>query len=79
MTGSISRRDVLLRAAALASASLSAAALAGIAAPLNKPVHSVEIDRALQARGDTQPGEFTEIRIVLPRSYLRKLEIGRET
>ena len=28
---------------------------------------------------DTQPGEFTEIRIVLPRSYLRKLEIGRET
>src|SRR6266403_1275669 len=51
MAGPITRRDALLRTAALASASMfSAAPLTGIAAPLNKPVHSDEIDRALQAR-----------------------------
>jgi methyl acetate hydrolase len=46
MTGSFTRRDALLRTAALASASMIPAALA---APLNKPVHTEEIDRALQA------------------------------
>src|SRR5258707_6623360 len=51
MTGPITRRDALLRTAALASAGMfSAAPLTGIAAPLNKPVHNDEIDRALQAR-----------------------------
>ena len=50
MTGPITRRDALLQTAALASASLSAAPLTAIAAPLNKPAHSEEIDRALQAR-----------------------------
>jgi methyl acetate hydrolase len=51
MTGSITRRDALLRTAALASASLiPAAPLTGIAAPLNKPVYSEGIDRTLQAR-----------------------------
>ena len=51
MTGSISRRDALLRTAALASASMSLAApLTSIAAPLNKSAHSEEIDRELQAR-----------------------------
>ena len=50
MTGPITRRDALLRTAALASASLSAAPLTAIAAPLNKPAHTDEIDRALQAR-----------------------------
>src|SRR6266550_3083780 len=50
MTGPITRRDALLRTAALASASLSVAPLTGIAAPLNKPAHTDEIDRALQAR-----------------------------
>jgi methyl acetate hydrolase len=51
MTGSITRRDALLRTAALASASLiPAAPLTGIAAPLNKPAYSEGIDRALQAR-----------------------------
>lgn len=51
MTGSISRRDTLLRTAALASAGMSLAApLTSIAAPLNKPAHSDEIDRGLQAR-----------------------------
>jgi methyl acetate hydrolase len=46
MTGSFTRRDALLRMAALASASMIPAARA---APLNKPVHTEEIDRALQA------------------------------
>lgn len=49
MTGSITRRDALLRAAALASAGV-AAPLSGIAAPLNKPSLREDIDRALQAR-----------------------------
>src|SRR5258708_26568555 len=50
MTGPITRRDALLRTAALASASMiPAALLTGIAASLNKPAHSEEIDRALQA------------------------------
>jgi methyl acetate hydrolase len=50
MTGPITRRDALLRTAALASAGvIPAAPLAGIAAPLAKPADS-EIDRALQAR-----------------------------
>jgi len=49
MTEPITRRDALLRTAALASASL-AAPLPGIAAPLNKPAHSEDIDRELQAR-----------------------------
>ena len=47
MTGSFTRRDALLRTAALASASMIPAAWA---APLNKPVRTEEIDRALQAR-----------------------------
>jgi methyl acetate hydrolase len=47
MTGSFTRRDALLRTAAVASASMIPAALA---ATLNKPVHTEEIDRALQAR-----------------------------
>jgi methyl acetate hydrolase len=51
MTGSFTRRDALLRTAALASASMiPAAPLPGLAAPLNKPVRTEEIDRALQAR-----------------------------
>jgi methyl acetate hydrolase len=51
MTGSITRRDVLLRTAALASASMiPAVPLTGIAAPLSKLAHSKEIDRALQVR-----------------------------
>jgi methyl acetate hydrolase len=51
MKGTITRRDALLRTAALASASMiPAAPLTGIAAPLNKSAHSEEIDRALQAR-----------------------------
>jgi methyl acetate hydrolase len=51
MTGSITRRDALLRTAALASASLiPAASLTGIAAPLNKPAHTELIDKALSAR-----------------------------
>jgi methyl acetate hydrolase len=50
MTGPITRRDALLRTAALASASLiPAAPLTSIAAPLAKPADN-EIDRALQAR-----------------------------
>jgi CubicO group peptidase (beta-lactamase class C family) len=49
MTRPITRRDALLRTAALASASISAAPLTAIAAPLDKPVHGEEIDRALQA------------------------------
>lgn len=51
MTGPISRRDALLRTAALASASVGLAApLAGIAAPANKSARSEDIDRDLQAR-----------------------------
>ena len=51
MTGLITRRDALLRTAALASASvIPAAPVAGLAASLNKPVHPEEIDRALLAR-----------------------------
>jgi methyl acetate hydrolase len=46
MTGSFTRRDALLRTAALASASVIPAVRA---VPLNKPVHTEEIDRALQA------------------------------
>src|SRR5229473_63254 len=50
MTGPITRRDALLRTAALASAGMiPAAPLTGVAAPLNKPARSEEIDRALQA------------------------------
>jgi methyl acetate hydrolase len=50
MTASITRREALLRTAAVASASVSLAApLTGIAAPLSKPTLS-EIDRGLQAR-----------------------------
>jgi methyl acetate hydrolase len=45
MTG-FTRRDALLRTAALASASMIPAVRA---VPLNKPVHTEEIDRALQA------------------------------
>ena len=51
MTGPITRRDALLRTAALASAGMiPAAALALAAAPLDKPARHEEIDRALQAR-----------------------------
>src|SRR6202043_4054146 len=46
MTGPFTRRDALLRTAALASASTIPA---GRAAPPNKPVRTEEIDRALQA------------------------------
>ena len=46
MTGPFTRRDALLRTAALASASMIPA---GRAAPPNKPVRTEEIDRALQA------------------------------
>jgi CubicO group peptidase (beta-lactamase class C family) len=54
MTGPITRRDALLRTAALASARvIPAAPLAGIAAPLAKPADN-EIDRALQARVATR-------------------------
>ena len=49
MTGSFTRRDALLRTAALASASMIPAAPCRLAAPLNKPAHTEEIDRALQA------------------------------
>jgi methyl acetate hydrolase len=50
MTGSITRRDALLRTAALASASMIAATPSSlIAAPLTKPAQPKEIDRALQA------------------------------
>jgi methyl acetate hydrolase len=51
MTGSITRRDALLRTAALASASLvSAVPLTGIAAPLNQSADVKEIDEELRAR-----------------------------
>ena len=51
MTGSITRRDALLRTAALASASLvSAVPLTGIAAPLNQSAGVKEIDEELRAR-----------------------------
>src|ERR1700726_803485 len=46
MTGPFTRRDALLRTAALASASMIPA---GRAAPPNKPVRTEEIDRTLQA------------------------------
>jgi len=50
MTGPITRRDALLRTAALASAGvIPAVPLTGIAAPLAEPADR-EIDRALQAR-----------------------------
>jgi methyl acetate hydrolase len=50
MMGSITRRDALLRTAALASASMVAPAPSSlIAAPLHKPAHTDEIDRALKA------------------------------
>src|ERR1700730_9063262 len=50
MTGPITRRDALLRTAALASAGMiPAAPLTGVAAPLNQPTHR-EIDRELQAK-----------------------------
>jgi methyl acetate hydrolase len=50
MTGPITRRDALLRTAALASAGMiPAAPLTGIAAPLDRLAHAEEIDRALQA------------------------------
>src|SRR5882762_4475037 len=50
MTGSITRRDALLRTAALASASMiPAVPLPVAAAPLDKLAHS-EIDSALRAR-----------------------------
>jgi CubicO group peptidase (beta-lactamase class C family) len=50
MTRPVTRRDALLRTVLLASASvIPAAPLTGIAASLNKPAHSEEIDRALQA------------------------------
>jgi methyl acetate hydrolase len=47
MTGPVTRRDALLRTAALASASIIPT---GIAASLNKPAHSEKIDKALRAR-----------------------------
>jgi methyl acetate hydrolase len=51
MTGPITRRDALLRTAALASASMiPAAPSTGIAASLNKPARVEQIDKALQAR-----------------------------
>src|SRR6478736_759179 len=50
MTGPITRRDALLRTAALASAGMiPAAPLTAIAAPLSKLAHTEEIDSALQA------------------------------
>jgi CubicO group peptidase (beta-lactamase class C family) len=51
MTGPITRRDALLRSAALASASvMPAAPVPGIAAPSRLAAGSAEIDRALQAK-----------------------------
>jgi len=51
MTGPITRRDALLRSAALACASMiPAAPVPGIAAPPRLPAGSAEIDRALQAK-----------------------------
>jgi CubicO group peptidase (beta-lactamase class C family) len=50
MTGPITRRDALLRTAALASAGvIPATPLRGVAAPLDKPPRTEEIDKALQA------------------------------
>src|ERR1700684_3974468 len=46
MTGSFTRRDALLRTAAFASANMIPAVRA---VPLHRPVHTEEIDRALQA------------------------------
>jgi methyl acetate hydrolase len=51
MTGPITRRDALLRTAALASASMIPAVPFPLAAaPLDRPARTEEIDRALQAR-----------------------------
>jgi methyl acetate hydrolase len=51
MTGPITRRDALVRTAALASASvIPAAPLTGIAASLDQPARVAEIDRALRSR-----------------------------
>ena len=51
MTGWLSRRDALLRAAGFAAASMvPAVPLAGLAAPMRKPVQSGEIDAALLAK-----------------------------
>jgi len=52
MTGSISRRDALLRTATLAAAGLFPAA--GLAAPVRTPVHGDAIDAALQAKVATK-------------------------
>jgi methyl acetate hydrolase len=55
MTGPITRRDALLRTAALASASMiPAAPSTGIAASFNTPARVAEIDRALQAKVSTR-------------------------
>jgi methyl acetate hydrolase len=55
MTGPITRRDALLRTAALASASMiPAAPSTGIAASFNTPARVEEIDRALQAKVSTR-------------------------
>ena len=51
MTGRLSRRDALLRAAGLAAAGMiPLAPLPGVTAPVRKPVQSGEIDAALQAK-----------------------------
>ncbi|HLX15586.1 MAG TPA: serine hydrolase domain-containing protein [Bradyrhizobium sp.] len=51
MMGSITRRDALARTAALVSAGMMAARPSRlIAAPLARPAHTAEIDRALQAK-----------------------------
>ena len=51
MTGRLSRRDALLRAAGLAAAGMfPLAPLPGFTAPVRKPVQSGEIDAALQAK-----------------------------
>ncbi len=51
MTGWLSRRDALLRAAGFAAASMvPAVPLPGLAAPMRKPVQSGEIDAALLAK-----------------------------
>ena len=53
MTVRLSRRDTLLRTAAVAAAGLiPGAAIPGLAAPLRTPSHSEEIDAILQARVD---------------------------
>ena len=53
MTVRFSRRDTLLRTAAVAAAGLiPGAAIPGLAAPLRTPSRSEEIDAVLQARVD---------------------------